>query len=594
MDCEYDAERIINYTELIPDNIDETNRSVINDMIFENQEVTNRSVVSRSFMVDVDEDVTLFTEVISPNFEKEYPVILIRSPYSALSTGIQLFCAASLMAMYGYVVVVQDCRGTGSSKGEWIPFVNERNDGLLAIEWIKAQPWSQNRIAMFGPSYLSINQWLMADAVPVEVKTLFFTVAGTERYRQMYMGGMFRHEIYTMWAVENSGITTEKNPGDLYQEALKVKPHIEMDYNLFNTEISWYRDWVTNPSVDSDLWSSGLWYDLQKVPSKISIPVHMIAGWFDHHLDGMCEAYNNLPQSIRNKSRFLIGPWDHSFKTPGDKGFAGKIALSTFCVREAIEWFDFQLKGENYPHEVGNVETYLVNSGKWIAHDKWPVDAEQKCLYLDSENLVNNRIGILREVAPENTYTREFVYDSSNPVHTIGGSALLAWINPDFKGAKHGCVLQPEPEFRDDVVTFISKPFEEDIDLVGNIKVLLNVSSDAPDTCIAVKIMEEIQGQYFNICDGISTIRFRAGNGMAREYTPHDVTQLKIEMWPVAWKVSAGSTIRVDISSSNFPMYNIHRNHDEIWSLQEEDCITFNTLMYGGDYPSCILLPALI
>ena len=35
---------------------------------------------------------------------------------------------------------------------------------------------------------------------------MFLHVAGSERYRQMYMNGMFRHDIYTVWAIQNSGI----------------------------------------------------------------------------------------------------------------------------------------------------------------------------------------------------------------------------------------------------------------------------------------------------------------------------------------------------------------------------------------------------
>ena len=588
---EFESEIRIAFDSLVPDGADEYSVSVLKDLQRENPSCGGKTVLSRIYRVDVGDGVSLCTRVFSPDFDSEYPVIFIRSPYSALASGIQMNGASAVMAMHEYCVVVQDCRGTGDSGGDWNPFVSERADGLASIEWIKTQEWSQDSIGMFGPSYLTINQWLIADVVPKEVKTLFLTVAGTERYRQMYMGGMFRHEIYTMWAVENSGVKTDENPGELYQKALAVKPHIDMDEEVFQQKLPWYRDWITHPSADSELWTTGVWKTLQDVPSRVSIPVHMIAGWFDHHLDGMCVAYKNLPRSIKERSRFVIGPWDHSFKTPGDKKFGGDIDLSTLCVKEALEWFDYQLKRKTFSRDVGCVETYVVNGDSWKKNKEWPEAVGKKVFFLDAETDEKTCCPRLNTECPEKSSSRSFEYDSSNPVKTVGGSSLLAWIHPEYKGARHGCVLQPEPNDRNDVVSFLSEPLAADLEIVGNILVTLNVKSEAVDTCFFVKIIEESDGRYFNVCDGISSMEFRAGNGLRRPYEPGAVALMKIEMWPVAWKFRAGSKIRVDVTSSNFPMYNIHRNAAEIWSLQGIDRAITNTVITGGESASRIELP---
>ena len=588
---DFESETRISFDSLIPEGADAYSVSVIEDLQAENPSCRGKSALSRIYKVDVGNGVSLNTRVFAPDFDSEYPVIFIRTPYSSLSSGIQMNAAAAVMSMHDYSLVIQDCRGTGESGGEWNPFVSERADGLASIEWIKKREWSQDSIGMFGPSYLTINQWLVADVVPKEVKTLFLTVAGTERYRQMYMGGMFRHEIYTMWAVENSGVKTDENPGELYRKALAVKPHINMDEEIFQRKLPWYRDWITHPSADSELWNTGVWKTLQDVPSKISIPVHMIAGWFDHHLDGMCVAYKNLPRSIKERSRFVIGPWDHSFKIPGDKKISGDAELSTLCVKEAIEWFDHQLKGKAFLRDIGCVETYVVNGDSWKKNKEWPDAVENKAFYFDARMDDKDICARLSTESPEELSSRSFEYDSSNPVETVGGSSLLAWINPEFKGAKHGCVRQPEPDYRKDVVSFLSEPLAADLEIVGNILVTLNVQSDAEDTCFFVKVIEEFKGEYFNVCDGISSLEFRAGNGLRRSYTPGTVALMKIEMWPVAWKFRAGGKIRVDITSSNFPMYCIHRNKAEVWSLQGADSIAVNTVITGGESPGRIELP---
>ena len=52
------------------------------------------------------------------------------------------------------------------SGGEFDPLVNERDDGLATLDWIKAQPWFDGRLGLSGPSYLGYAQWAICDALP--------------------------------------------------------------------------------------------------------------------------------------------------------------------------------------------------------------------------------------------------------------------------------------------------------------------------------------------------------------------------------------------------------------------------------------------
>src|SRR5699024_9269858 len=140
-------------------------------------------------------------------------------------------------------------------------------------------------VATYGASYSGVVQWCMSESFPLEVKTMFISVTGIERYRQNYMNGMFRHDIYTVWALGNSGVEPLRSEKEIYKEALKVRPHIEMDRHLFGTKLLWYRDWITEVSPDSPYWNNGLWSELKEIPRKVDIPIMMVAGWFDHNLD---------------------------------------------------------------------------------------------------------------------------------------------------------------------------------------------------------------------------------------------------------------------------------------------------------------------
>src|ERR1700691_4269818 len=86
------------------------------------------------------------------------PVILLRTPYGRQ----QWAMLGRLFAERGYQVVIQSCRGTFGSGGEWVPFRNEGADGRATLRWVAEQPWFGGRLATFGPSYLGITQWAMA------------------------------------------------------------------------------------------------------------------------------------------------------------------------------------------------------------------------------------------------------------------------------------------------------------------------------------------------------------------------------------------------------------------------------------------------
>src|SRR5580765_3928428 len=67
---------------------------------------------------------------------QDVPVVLLRSPYGRRQVGI----IGRLFAERGYQVVIQSCRGTFGSGGEWVPFRNEAADGRATLDWLSSQP----------------------------------------------------------------------------------------------------------------------------------------------------------------------------------------------------------------------------------------------------------------------------------------------------------------------------------------------------------------------------------------------------------------------------------------------------------------------
>ena len=62
-------------------------------------------------------------------------------------------------------------------------------------------------------------------------------------------------------------------------------------------------------------------------------------------------------------------------------------------------------------------------------------------------------------------------------------------------------------------------------------------------------------------------------------------------MWDVAFQVKAGSRLRLDVSSSDFPQYAAHPNLPGCWAEQRESVTAEQTILTGRDYPSKVVLP---
>jgi putative CocE/NonD family hydrolase len=229
-------------------------------------------------LVEMRDGIRLMTHVWLPKGEGPWPVIFLRNPY--VDGGDIRDPALMVFVRYGYAVVFQECRGRGASEGVWEPFVNERQDGLDTLAWLIEQEWQDGNIGLYGGSYLSFNQWILADELPPQVKTLYISVLGTDQNRFVYMNGMFRHDIYSNWAISNAGVDWgDRDLNEVaYKAAYPFRPPIEMDEQLLGKKLSWYRSFLANPGSGDPLWQDGLWDKLRSIPSKVSIPVCMAGG----------------------------------------------------------------------------------------------------------------------------------------------------------------------------------------------------------------------------------------------------------------------------------------------------------------------------
>ncbi|BBI31708.1 CocE/NonD family hydrolase [Cohnella abietis] len=536
--------------------------------------------------VEMSDGIRLVTHVWLPSGKGPWPTILVRNPYV---DGEDVRDPSLLQFVeHGYAIVLQECRGRGRSEGVWHPYINERQDGLDTLQWLIVQQWQNGNIGLYGGSYLSFNQWILADVLPKEVKTMYISVMGTDVNRFAYMNGMFRHDIYTSWLLSNSGVDwAGRDLNEVARQAYRIRPPMQMDRQLMGVEASWYRNILANPGSGDDLWNDAEpWCLMKQLPSQVNIPICMVGGWFDIALDTMFEAYFGLRQEIRAISRFVVGPWVHSLAPYGDLDYPGGwVDGPNGGTKAVLEWFNYTLKGQSYTEALGVVHAYEIGENKWKTWGQWPPSKETLTFHL------NDHLSLgLKPVEQDSKLS--YLYDPDHPVETVGGSGLLSVYGDSEYLPKAASVKQHEPCYREDVISFLSEPLEQDMPIAGQIKAVLHVSSSAEDTAFTVKLIEVFpNGVAYNIADGITSLAYRNGAEKEMVYSPQQRERLTIELWAISWRMKQGSRIRLDVSSSNSPAYHAHPNLPGNWAKQKDVIIANQTLYWGGEFDSHIEFP---
>ena len=528
---------------------------------------------AETVMLPMNDGVKLQTTIWLPQKNKKFPVILKRSCYPGQKQELEE--QAKEFCRQGFGFVYQWCRGIAESEGIWEPNVNERKDGIDTVNWLSEQPYVKN-IGYWGDSYLALTGWCMIDAVQEKVQTMFLGVYGVDRHTSAYCDGMFRQDVLTSWAMQNAGKEIKKD----LMESYRFRPQKEVDKQLWNVYLEWYREWISHPDRSDGYWKKGFWGMLKEIPEKVNIPLFIKEGWYDHHLGSALVTYELLKEEVKNHSILEIGPWNHAYGNAIPTENTENANINE--LQEAIAWFKKILVEAVLPE--GCIREYVIGSDKWMEKKKrTECGTEKKYLYLavdekSGKKFIDDKLW--------NNSCVTYLYDPENPVMSHGCESLLANMS------ENGSLQQPEADWKEDVRSFISEPLEKSMLVDGAINIKMFVSSDAEDTAFTAKIMEECaDGRIVNVRSGITTLAYRNSSDRRIKYNPKEIVEINIKMWDIAWLFRVGSRIRVDISSSDFPEYSIHTNYAGIWSEQRKVKKAIQTIYTGKDYPSGIEFP---
>ena len=134
--------------------------------------------------------------------------------------------------------------------------------------------------------------------------------------------------------------------------------------------------------------------------------------------------------------------------------------------------------------------------------------------------------------------------------------------------------------------------------VIGPITVVLHASSSNVDTDFTAKLIDVYppgdawpSGFDLNLTDAIVRGRYRATRDHAVLLTPGRVSAFTIEPFPTANVFKKGHRIRVDISSSNFPRFDVNPGTGEPLGKNRRMVTANNTVHHSAAYPSRIVLP---
>ncbi len=608
-----------------------TSAQVDNDI---EQKLNEIGIIDQKIMVPMRDGIRLCTDIYRPKTDKPVPIIFSRTPYNFNSWGdgerrTRTASRAYEAVKRGYAYVVQNERGRYFSEGEWDILGTPLTDGYDAFSWLKDQSWSNGKIGTSGCS--STAEWQMAVAaldhpshaamVPMGYGAGVGRVGEYYEQGNWYRGGA-QQMLFTSWlyGVEHDkfkpripkGATQKdlirisryydlapENPSVEWKEAFWHLPVADIIKNV-NGKKEVYDKMIVRKPNDPEWYQGGLYHD----DMGFGVPSFWFCSWYDVSISPNIALFNHVRNNIQDpdvaENQYLViaptthcGYWRATENTIVGERNVGDARLN--YDEQIYAWYDYWLKGKknNFLAKTPRIQYYTMGSNQWQHAEQWPPkNAEMQTFYLSSGGNANSLFGdgILTKNPPAKTDVPDsYTYDPQNPVPSYGGNVCCTG------GAiQGGSFDQQKMETRHDILVFTSEPLKEGVEVSGFIEATIYVSSDVKDTDFTIKLIDVYpDGRAYNLDETIQRARYREGYDK-------EVFMQKEEVYPIEFTPMAtsnyfakGHSIRIEISSSNFPRFtrNLNtggNNYDESKSI-----VAHNNIHHSKDHPSQIKLPVI-
>lgn len=604
--------------------------------------------------VEMRDGVGLATDVYRPadpetneTIDGQWPALLVRTPYDK-SDRSRVDTYGKWFARRGYVVAIQDCRGRYESDGEFYLLRDEAPDGYDTVEWLAEQPYCDGQVGTFGTSYMAWVQSALATLDPPHLEAMFVNQGAANAWTATlrhngafelrwlcwaltFGGGLSKRavehpEIQQLFADLDTRKLLEDGPVRKGQSPLRHLPNYQQ----------WAFDYMT-AEADADLWQSrGVNFE-RYYEEMADVPTVYAGSWYDSYGKATADNFVELSTLKESDQYLLMGYWIHGGTASWEKPYAGDVGFGSDAPREfqetLLSFFDRYLKdadtwdvptvqyfemggGDGTRDETGRLD----HGGRWRGADDWPLPETS------TERFYVHESGTLETDRPdvENSST-SYRFDPENPVPTIGGNcSSYTTYEPREEHIREyplgdrkrlsitgqggydqrtdedtfGATPPYGPlERRQDVLVYRTPPLSEPVTIAGPIAVRVYASSDRPGTDFTAKLIDEYppsesypDGYALNLADSICRARYRGYRTEPDPIDPGEIYEFYMEPYPTANTFQAGHRIRLDISSSNYPRYDVNPNTGRPPYEDRESYVATNTIYHERDHPTHVEL----
>jgi uncharacterized protein len=551
--------------------------------------------------IKLRDGVRLNATVYKPHDQKTaLPAVFTLTPY----IGDSYHSRGIYFARHGYVYVLVDVRGRGSSEGSFDPFVQEAKDGYDVVEWLAGQEYCNGKVTMWGGSYAGYDQWATVKEFPPHLKTIV-PVASVKPGVDFPMA----YNIGYCYTIQWLTFTNEKTPnenlfGDSKFWTSKFTERYDKDIpfkrldSLAGNPSNTFQEWVSHPLVDNYLKSM---CPTAEQYGRINLPILTITGDYDGDQPGALDYYREFMQYASSAAKTLhyliIGPWDH----PGTRTPQKEVGGLTFGDASLLDmndlhrrWYDYTLKDSAKPAFLKNKVAYFIsNKDEWKYVDSLGAIGRTKQLfYLRSGNQEENDplhsayLGM--DAAGANTSPATYVY---NPLDKRFASLAE---NP----AENYLTDQTSAYFQhNDGVIYHTAPFEKETEVSGFFSLDAYIKADVRDVDIEADIYEiKADGTSVLLTSNAVRARYRESLEKEKLLTPGEISLFHFNRFTfISRAIGKGSRLRLILSTPN--SVNSQKNYGSGGVIANEtakDAHVAHIKIYGDNKrPSVLRVPVM-
>lgn len=478
--------------------------------------------------------------------------------------------------------------------------IDENSDTYDTIDWLVKNIDNNNgSVGIFGISYPGFYSTMALPNAHPALKA----VSPQAPVTNWFLGDDFHHNgafflmdafsFYSSFGrprpkpTRNSPSSFEFKNNDNYDFYKDIGPVKNVQRKYFGDSIQFWSDLMKHPNYDE------FWKQRNVLPhlKKVKPAVLVVGGWFDaEDLYGPLKTYEAIEtqndETVQN--RLVMGPWSHGQWEDGNAEKLGNIHFnsntSTYFKDLELQFFNYYLKNKG-EMKLPEASIFITGSNEWRGFDNWPPkNVENKDLYLQCDEKLSFNKPVVEECYDE------YVVDPNKPVpytEDVHLGRTREYMTDDQRFAGR----------RPDVMVFQTDILEEDITIVGPLKVNFYVSTTGTDADYVVKLIDVFpdelkdypandmnvpMGGYQMLVRGeVMRGKFRNSFEKPEPFKSNQVTQVSFEIPDTAHKFKKGHSIMIQVQNSWFPLVDINpQSFLNIYEAGEKDFIKATHRIY--------------